>query len=110
MLGTRLRTGWCVLLAAVLLAGCAARFHGWFRSTITRTAVQHLDCPASDVVIEGFEGWAFRATGCGRTGWYRCTMIRNGSCCHPTSETEARATFAPQRFPGDFTGNGQVCN
>ena len=95
--------------AQVCPAGCVSASE--FRRVAEITASQDLGCGAGQVHLEADRPWAYRASGCGRLGWYRCHAHRMTLCCRPVEgEAELRAPFIPHRFGGHVTGGGQVCD
>lgn len=84
-----------VLLAPLALACLPASHFPDITDTIAR---RELQCQA--ITITELETYAFRADGCGKTAFYRCSYGRKSvgraQCCQQTlTEDAATATFAP---------------
>ncbi|CAN5134075.1 hypothetical protein BH09MYX1_BH09MYX1_13620 [soil metagenome] len=91
-----MKLGWLALTFVPLAVACLPQAH--FPDISDTMARKDLQCPA--VGITELEPYAFRADGCGKTAFYRCSYGRNSAahsqCCQRTKdESSATAFLAP---------------
>lgn len=91
-----MKTRWLPLLLGPIGIACLPQSH--FPDVTDTIARRELQCPS--IAITELEPYAFRADGCGKTAFYRCSYGRKSmgrtQCCQQTlTEEAATATFAP---------------